>query len=158
MFLMFGTFIIACGTTHVMGVWNLWYPTCWLSGGIKAGTAVVSLATTSLLVPLVPKALPSPAQLEALNGILPPAPPSRHAARGDDRARIGGRSGEGTNTQVLAGGGFCKSAMSMGVPREERRPRLDASHCPPDADGHRPTRGQCGIRVKSNTRPLILTS
>ena len=69
---MFGAFIIASGTTHVMGVWNLWYPTCWLSGGIKAGTAVVSLATASLLVPLVPKALalPSPAQLEALNGQL----------------------------------------------------------------------------------------
>jgi hypothetical protein len=72
MFLMFGAFIIACGTTHVMNVWNLWYPTYWLSGGIKAGTAAVSLATASLLVPLVPKALalPSSAQLEALNGQL----------------------------------------------------------------------------------------
>src|SRR5882724_4638644 len=72
MFLMFGAFIIACGTTHVMNVWNVWYPTYWLSGGIKAGTAAVSLATASLLVPLVPKALalPSPAQLEALNGQL----------------------------------------------------------------------------------------
>jgi two-component sensor histidine kinase len=72
MFLMFGAFIIACGTTHVMSVWNLWYPNYWLSGGIKAGTAAVSLATASLLVPLVPKALtlPSPAELEALNGQL----------------------------------------------------------------------------------------
>src|SRR5882724_4645918 len=72
MFLMFGAFIIACGTTHVMSVWTLWYPTYWLAGGIKAGTAAVSLATASLLVPLVPKALalPSPAQLEALNGQL----------------------------------------------------------------------------------------
>src|SRR6266850_401231 len=72
MFLMFGAFIIACGTTHVMNVWNVWYPTYWLSAGIKAGTAAVSLATASLLVPLVPKALalPSPAQLEALNGQL----------------------------------------------------------------------------------------
>jgi two-component system, cell cycle sensor histidine kinase and response regulator CckA len=49
-----------------------WYPTFWLSGGIKAGTAAVSLATPSVLVPLVLKALalPSPAQLEALNGQL----------------------------------------------------------------------------------------
>jgi len=99
---MFGAFIIASGTTHVMGVWNLWYPTCWLSGGIKAGTAVVSLATASLLVPLVPKALalPSPAPLEALNGILPPASPSRHATRGNDRARAGGRSGGGTMAEA----------------------------------------------------------
>jgi two-component sensor histidine kinase len=72
MFLMFGAFIIACGTTHLMSVWNMWYPTYWLAGGVKAGTAAVSLATASLLVPLVPKALalPSPAQLEALNGQL----------------------------------------------------------------------------------------
>ncbi|MEH2168350.1 MAG: hypothetical protein V7K41_17195 [Nostoc sp.] len=26
-FLMFGTFIVACGTTHLMDVWTLWYPT-----------------------------------------------------------------------------------------------------------------------------------
>jgi two-component sensor histidine kinase len=72
MFLLFGAFIIACGTTHVMSVWNLWYPTYWLSGGVKAGTAAVSLATAGLLVPLVPKALalPGPAQLAALNGQL----------------------------------------------------------------------------------------
>jgi two-component sensor histidine kinase len=72
MFLMFGAFIIACGTTHMMNVWNMWYPTYWLSGGVKAGTAAVSLATAGLLVPLIPKALalPSPAQLEALNGQL----------------------------------------------------------------------------------------
>ncbi len=69
MFLMFGAFIVACGTTHLMSVWNLWYPTYWLSGGVKALTASISLATACLLVPLVPRALalPSPAQLEALN-------------------------------------------------------------------------------------------
>ena len=27
MFLMFGAFIVACGTTHVMEVWTLWAPT-----------------------------------------------------------------------------------------------------------------------------------
>jgi PAS domain S-box-containing protein len=69
MFLMFGAFIVACGTTHLMSVWNLWYPTYWLSGGVKALTASVSSATAFLLVPLVPRALalPSPAQLAALN-------------------------------------------------------------------------------------------
>jgi two-component sensor histidine kinase len=69
MFLMFGLFIIACGTTHLMSIWNLWYPDYWLAGGVKAITAAVSLMTASLLVPLVPKALalPSPSQLEALN-------------------------------------------------------------------------------------------
>lgn len=68
-FLLFGTFIVACGTTHWMEVWTLWHPTYWLSGTIKAITATVSVYTALELVPLVPKALalPSPAQLEAAN-------------------------------------------------------------------------------------------
>jgi PAS domain S-box-containing protein len=68
-FLMFGSFIVACGTTHLLEVWTLWHPTYWLSGFVKAITALVSLCTAALLVPLIPKALalPSPAQLEATN-------------------------------------------------------------------------------------------
>ncbi|BAZ52860.1 signal transduction histidine kinase [Nostoc sp. NIES-4103] len=68
-FLMFGAFIIACGTTHVMDVWTLWYPTYWLSGFIKAITAFISVYTALELVSLIPKALtiPSPAQLEEAN-------------------------------------------------------------------------------------------
>ncbi|MEH2348899.1 MAG: PAS domain S-box protein [Nostoc sp.] len=71
-FLMFGTFIVACGTTHLMDVWTLWYPTYWLSGLIKAFTAFVSVLTAIELVPLIPQALalPSPAQLEAANSQL----------------------------------------------------------------------------------------
>ncbi|WP_190533818.1 PAS domain S-box protein [Coleofasciculus sp. FACHB-542] len=68
-FLLFGSFIIACGTTHVMEIWTLWHPTYWLSGFVKAITALVSVYTAASLVPLVPKALalPSPAVLEATN-------------------------------------------------------------------------------------------
>jgi PAS domain-containing protein len=68
-FILFGAFIVACGTTHIMDVWTLWYPTYWLSGSIKAATALVSVYTAMTLVPLVPQALalPSPAQLEAAN-------------------------------------------------------------------------------------------
>ncbi len=68
-FWMFGTFIIACGTTHLMEVWTLWYPTYWLSGLVKAITAFVSVFTALELVLLLPKALalPSPAQLEVTN-------------------------------------------------------------------------------------------
>ncbi|MBD2596433.1 PAS domain S-box protein [Nostoc spongiaeforme FACHB-130] len=71
-FLMFGAFIIACGTTHVMDVWTLWYPTYWLSGLIKAITALISVTTAVQLVPLIPQALalPSHAQLEAANSQL----------------------------------------------------------------------------------------
>lgn len=69
MFLMFGAFIVACGTTHLMEVWTLWHPTYWLSGSIKIITAIVSLYTASELAPILPKvlALPSPAQLQAAN-------------------------------------------------------------------------------------------
>ena len=68
-FLLFGAFIVACGTTHLMEIWTLWHPSYWLSGTIKLVTAVVSVYTAVLLVPLVPQALalPSPAQLEAAN-------------------------------------------------------------------------------------------
>ena len=68
-FLLFGAFIIACGTTHLIEVWTLWHPVYWLSGAIKAITAIVSLYTASELAPLIPKALalPSPTQLEAIN-------------------------------------------------------------------------------------------
>ncbi|AVH73677.1 PAS domain S-box protein [Nostoc sp. 'Lobaria pulmonaria (5183) cyanobiont'] len=68
-FLMFSTFIVACGTTHLMDVWTLWYPTYWLSGLLKAITAFVSVLTAIQLVPLMPQvlALSNPAQLEAAN-------------------------------------------------------------------------------------------
>ncbi|HEY9622293.1 MAG TPA: ATP-binding protein [Crinalium sp.] len=68
-FLLFAAFIVACGTTHLMEIWTLWHPTYWVSGGIKAATAAVSLFTALELVPLVPQALalPSPAQLEQAN-------------------------------------------------------------------------------------------
>ncbi|MDB5108083.1 MAG: integral rane sensor hybrid histidine kinase [Candidatus Binatus sp.] len=68
-FMMFGVFILACGTTHLMEVWTLWYPIYRLSGIIKAITAVVSIVTAVMLVKLVPKALalPSPTQLQTAN-------------------------------------------------------------------------------------------
>ncbi|MBE9198965.1 MULTISPECIES: hybrid sensor histidine kinase/response regulator [unclassified Nodularia (in: cyanobacteria)] len=68
-FLLFSGFILACGTTHFMEIWTLWHPTYWLSGLIKAITAILSLITAVKLVPLVPQALAlkSPAQLEQAN-------------------------------------------------------------------------------------------
>ena len=66
-FLLFGAFIILCGTTHVMGIWTVWHPNYWASGVLKGITALVSVVTAIALIPLIPKALalPSPAQLEA---------------------------------------------------------------------------------------------
>jgi len=66
MFACFGMFIVACGLTHVMEIWTLWHATYWLSGAIKALTALASVPTAILLVRLVPRALalPSPEQLK----------------------------------------------------------------------------------------------
>ncbi len=55
MVLAFGTFIIACGFTHLMEVIVLWKPLYWLSGDVKLITAVASLITAVALPPLVPK-------------------------------------------------------------------------------------------------------
>jgi signal transduction histidine kinase len=47
----FGIFVAACGATHFLEVITLWHPTYWVSGTVKAFTAVVSVATALLLVP-----------------------------------------------------------------------------------------------------------
>jgi hypothetical protein len=66
---MFGLFIVACGITHALSVYELWHGAYWLSGVAKAATAAVSVATAFVMVPLIPKALAlrSPAELEAIN-------------------------------------------------------------------------------------------
>ncbi|GAA4020103.1 sensor histidine kinase [Actimicrobium antarcticum] len=69
MFLCFAVFILACGTSHLMEIWTVWHPDYWLSGAIKAVTALASIPTAFLLMKLVPLALalPSPAALAASN-------------------------------------------------------------------------------------------
>ncbi|MCG6136661.1 MAG: ATP-binding protein [Nostoc sp. LLA-1] len=71
-FLLFGAFIIACGTGHLMEIWTLWYPDYWIAGGLKALTAIISIYTAFALIYLIPQALtlPSPTQLEAINRVL----------------------------------------------------------------------------------------
>ncbi len=54
-FVAFGSFIIACGATHFLDVWTLWYATYWLSGTVKLITAIASLSTAVILPPLLPK-------------------------------------------------------------------------------------------------------
>jgi signal transduction histidine kinase len=56
-FLAFGLFIIACGSTHFMEIWTLWQANYWLSGYVKLVTAVASVATALVLPPLIPRTL-----------------------------------------------------------------------------------------------------
>lgn len=71
-FWLFGAFIVACGTTHMMEVWTLWNPTYWFSGVIKAFTATVSVATAIVLVRALPvaMAIPTPSQMARVNAEL----------------------------------------------------------------------------------------
>lgn len=64
MFLMFAAFILACGTRHLFGVWDIWNPHYGLDGLVKAGAAAVSVTTAILLWPLIPKALAMPTPAE----------------------------------------------------------------------------------------------
>ncbi|HYD01612.1 MAG TPA: ATP-binding protein [Phycisphaerales bacterium] len=69
MFVLFATFILACGTTHVFGLMAIWKPYYRIDGIVKLLTGLVSIATAILLWPLVNKALllPSPSQLRVAN-------------------------------------------------------------------------------------------
>ena len=63
-FWMFGAFILACGTTHVMEIWNVWQHGSYvLAGVVKAITAVVSVVTVAMLLPLIPKVISLPERL-----------------------------------------------------------------------------------------------
>ena len=68
-FLLFGAFIILCGTGHLLNILTLWYPAYWLSDMVQALTALVSGYTALQLVELLPQflALQTPEQLETIN-------------------------------------------------------------------------------------------
>ena len=68
-FILFGAFIVSCGTTHLMEIWTLWYPNYWIAGFLKAITAFVSLYTAIQIWFVMPKALKlsSPEQLRLIN-------------------------------------------------------------------------------------------
>jgi signal transduction histidine kinase len=69
---LFAVFILACGLTHVMGILTLWVPAYGWQALVKVITAMASLATAAVLVPLLPRlvAIPSPAALQAANAAL----------------------------------------------------------------------------------------
>lgn len=56
-FWLFGMFIMACGTVHLIEAIIFWYPIYRLQGLVKLGTAIVSVATVAALAPIIPRAL-----------------------------------------------------------------------------------------------------
>ena len=47
-FVMFGVFVMACGTTHIFAIWNIWWPNYWADAGMKVFTAGASIVTAIL--------------------------------------------------------------------------------------------------------------
>jgi len=66
---LFSLFIFSCGTTHLLAIWTLWHPDYWMSGTIKAITALISVYTAIELISFFPLALslPNPQVLEQVN-------------------------------------------------------------------------------------------
>ena len=53
--LLFSSFILLCGVGHLFDVITLWYPVYWLSGAVKAITALISGYTAVEITLLLPK-------------------------------------------------------------------------------------------------------
>lgn len=68
-FLLFGAFILACGTTHLIDMITVWVPIYRLGGLVKVITAILSVGTAIVLWRSLPVllAIPSQAQLTAAN-------------------------------------------------------------------------------------------
>jgi signal transduction histidine kinase len=58
----FGAFIVACGLTHAMDVWNIWHTSYWVEGTVKALAAASSVPTALLLWRSLPDILSLPSQ------------------------------------------------------------------------------------------------
>jgi len=65
--MMFAAFILLCGGTHILEIWTVWHPIYRVAGALKLVTGLVSVATLSSLVWIMPRAmqLKTPLQLEA---------------------------------------------------------------------------------------------
>ena len=93
MFWLFALFILSCGFTHVMGIWNLWNGDYGAEAIVKGVTALASVPTAIMLWPLLPKALalPSPAMLQIKNDELAGVLAERDRALEQLRAEVAQR-------------------------------------------------------------------
>jgi|GEM_PF-557003 len=74
--LLFGAFILSCGTTHFLAAYTVFVPAYWLEGGVKAFTAVISALSAVYVIPRLSEAVTFPslaaslAEIKKLNGEL----------------------------------------------------------------------------------------
>ncbi|MDB4990021.1 MAG: domain S-box [Myxococcaceae bacterium] len=53
----FGVFILSCGMTHWLDVVTVWRPIYWVDAAVRILTAVASVATALLILPMIPRAV-----------------------------------------------------------------------------------------------------
>ncbi len=58
--MLFAGIIIACGTGHLISSLSIWIPLYWLEGLVKGFTALISIATATMMFWVIPKALALP--------------------------------------------------------------------------------------------------
>jgi len=63
---LFAGFIVACGTTHLLTAVTLWVPLYWISGGVDAITAILSVITAIVVWPAIKQVLGVERELQAV--------------------------------------------------------------------------------------------
>lgn len=57
---LFATFIVSCGATHLLQIWNIWNHAYWLEGWLMLATGLISIVCAMALWPIIPRALALP--------------------------------------------------------------------------------------------------
>jgi signal transduction histidine kinase len=68
-YLFFGLFILACGTTHFFAAYTVYVPDYWPEGYVKALTMVVSVVAAILFIPKIPLAIEMPSLAKTLKDL-----------------------------------------------------------------------------------------
>jgi PAS domain S-box-containing protein len=64
--LLFGIFILSCGTTHFLAAYTVFVADYWIEGGVKAFTALISAVAAFYMIPLIPDAIAMPSLTKSL--------------------------------------------------------------------------------------------
>ena len=132
-FLLFGAFILACGSTHLMEAILFWWPAYRLAGVIKLLTAIVSWATVLALVPAVPMALAlrSPGAMERLVNQRGRAEEALQRSHGELERRVRERTEELANAnEALRAADHRKDELLRSLRESEERFRTMAESIP----------------------------
>ncbi len=121
-FVCFTVLLVACGVTHLVEIWTIGQPVWWLSGAVKAVTALAFVASAILLARLVPAALrwPGPAALQRAHASLEREIAERKRAEADMRELLEIRVAERTQ-ELEAAYRNLRESQQAGMQQERLR-------------------------------------